>query len=656
MRRLLSFFMVLSATLAVVAGPAPWSEADTFTTHDRVVSDFPRPGTPQVRDGTVLAVAKVGDMIVVGGNFTTVRDPSGTDLVRNYLFAFNVVTNQVSTTFVPVLNAVVETLAPAPGGQSVFVGGRFTDVSGTRIRGVAKLDIASGQPMAGFTGNVANRSVYDMVVVANRLFIACNFNKARGQDRSILAALDATTGAVDPNVNFVFSEPLSTSQTMGVLSMDKIDVTPDGSRLVVVGNFSKVDGQQRYRVAMLDTGSAPARLADWSTTRYQAQCRALKWPQYLRDMEVSPDGSYFVIGTTGAYFAPGGNNPLCDTAARWETFATGSNLQPTWVDYTGGDTLYGVAITGHAVYVGGHPRWLNNPFAADRAGPGAVPRMGIAALDPLNGLPLTWDPGRNPRGRGTYELLPTNDGLWVGQDTSYIGGVYRGRLALMPLAGGTAIPPSVVGRLPNHLYAAGTLRPGSPSSGTDLVRRWFDGKTTGEPTALGSTGEDWSTARGTFMVSGKLYSGSSDGKFYVRTFDGATVGPRTEVNLYGLTSSHFPLANVTGMFFDAQRHRIYYTVAGNARLLYRYFTPESQIVGAETYVASGSGWLLVAGMTLASDNLYVATTDGSLRKISFAGGTPATSPGNVAPFSGPTIDGIDWAARGLFVPSFQADR
>jgi hypothetical protein len=34
--------------------------------------------------------------------------------------------------------------------------------------------------------------------------------------------------------------------------------------------------------------------------------------------------------------------------------------------------------------------------------------------------------------------------------------------------------------------------------------------------------------------------------------------------------------------------RLYYTLSGDARLYYRWFTPESGILGADTFVASGA--------------------------------------------------------------------
>jgi len=44
-----------------------------------------------------------------------------------------------------------------------------------------------------------------------------------------------------------------------------------------------------------------------------------------------------------------------------------------------------------------------------------------------------------------------------------------------------------------------------------------------------ATGVDWSTVRGAFAVSGRLYTGHADGTMAVRTFDGAAAGPAIPV-------------------------------------------------------------------------------------------------------------------------------
>src|SRR5690606_34907071 len=85
---------------------------------------------------------------------------------------------------------------------------------------------------------------------------------------------------------------------------------------------------------------------------------------------------------------------------------------------------------------------------------------------------------------------------------------------------------------------------------------------------------------------------------------------------------------------------------------YRYFTPESLVVGAQRLTASASitgvDFSRVAGMFLVGDQLYFASSsDGILRRVSFRDGAPV--PGTVRPVSGPTIDGLDWRSRAIFV-------
>ena len=228
-------------------------------------------------------------------------------------------------------------------------------------------------------------------------------------------------------------------------------MSPDGATLVAVGNFTTVAGQAREQMAMLTLAGQTATLSSWSTQRFVMQC-ASKFDTYIRDVDIDPTGTYVAVGTTGAFFGGVGSNTLCDSVSRWELGRTGAGQQPTWVDYAGGDTTWSVTTTGTAIYTGGHYRWYNNPYAGDTVGPGTIKRKAIAALDPVNGLPLSWNPGRSP-GEGVFIMLSTPEGLWVGHDTNNIGHEYHPRLALFPIDGGPRSRRPTVATLPGELYS-----------------------------------------------------------------------------------------------------------------------------------------------------------------------------------------------------------
>ena len=98
---------------------------------------------------------------------------------------------------------------------------------------------------------------------------------------------------------------------------------------------------------------------------------------------------------------------------------------------------------------------------------------------------------------GAFALVATAQGLWIGSDTDRIGRYeYHGRIAFMPLAGGTPVPESRVGTLLGDLFRLGT-------DGA-TTRRAFDGTTLGAPSTVttGSTGRpseapSWSAAAST---------------------------------------------------------------------------------------------------------------------------------------------------------------
>lgn len=465
----------LAALVLVVTGVfalAGQASAERLT-QDRLVSPDPVNWSPNILDGTVFAIEQIGDKVIVGGNFTQVKEVgNSTAFARANILAFNATTGKIDTAFVPKLDKTVYDLQAAPDGKSVYAAGLFNNVNGVAQKGVARLNVSNGATVTTFKPPLVDGMVRTIGLSKERLFIGGSFAKIANQSHPALAALDATSGKltdfVDLNVGGLHNG--------GTTKVWQFAISPDAAKLAVIGNFTQMDGKTRDQFAMLDLTGDKAAVANYYTKAFEAQCtRSVE--TYLRDVEFSPDGDYFVIVSTGAYYA----NTLCDTASRWKTDQSGTDLKPTWVNHTGGDTLSAVAITGAAVYVGGHNRWLNNPFCADRACQGAVSRPGIAALNPVNGIPYAWNPTRD-RGHAVEDIVPTSDGLWFGADTDQVGGEYHAKIAKFPLAGGKEIPKNNTGKLPGDVFMAG----GSADNNVD--KRHFDGTTAGAATSVPNGG------------------------------------------------------------------------------------------------------------------------------------------------------------------------
>lgn len=450
MRRYIAVFagvlMVVGAGLAVPN--AATASDQTLTT---VVRSTPVNYTPNVLDGTVFSIAQAGNMIVLGGQFTQVQASTGGPVLsRNNIVAFNKDTGAISTTFAPQFNATVRSVVAAADGNSVYVGGQFGTLNGASVTKVTRLAISNGAKVAGFNPGLVNAVVHDMKLVGTRLFIAGEFTAIGNTPRTSLAELDPATGALRANVNVNFAG----THLGGTTFVHKFDVSPNGATMVVTGNFRTMDGLDRVQVGMIDLTTNPVTVKNWATDQWKPNCYS-SFAYYLNDLDFSPDGSFFVLGSMGGY----GSGPpsLCDSMSRWETSASGAAVTPTWVDYTGGDSIYALENTGSTVYFGGHNRWVNNPSAADAAGQGAVEREGIGALNTVNGMPIDWNPGRD-RGRGVFDMMATSQGLWVGSDTDRIARyLYRARIAMFPLAGGTTIPTASAPALPVDVMQSGAL-------------------------------------------------------------------------------------------------------------------------------------------------------------------------------------------------------
>lgn len=634
LRPSLALAVLLAVTASLLAAVSTTATAGTDTLHSVLVDEDPVNWTPNLTGDRVVAIDTASGVVAAGGKFTAARVVNGTDQPYDNFVLFDEDSGALRAA--PSFDKEVHAVEAAADGQSFYVGGRFNNVNGEKRSGLARVAL-DGTVMESFDVEV-DWAVYDLALVGGTLYVGGNFNKvfdASGvHNRDGLVAVDAATGAVQ-SWNPTVTDPRSTSRTTGARSVDKLDATPNGAKLVMIGNFSKVDGHTRDQVAMFDLAGGTPTVADWYAEGFAPQCRATKWPMWIRDMDVAPTGDHVVFGTTGAYGSPTGSQRLCDTVSRYELTETGT-VEPTWLSYTGGDTTYGVAATGEVVYAGGHMRWMNNPWCGDRECAGAVDRYGITALDARTGVPLEWNPTRDPRGYGTYELIADDSGLWVGQDTARIGNEYHSLIAKLPTATGRTIarpaagdPDAGILLLDNSSTVDIADNAGAGVVGTTEVT--FDPRDVRAATTVGND----------LML-------ALDNDQLVLVGDSGT-STSTTIDLNGLNNGYFPVDSLTAMFFDEVTSTIFYTQSGSSSLRSRGYSPDSRVVEAlnKTVSTSGDGfsWNDTTGAWLDGSTLYVGRNDGTLDAITWDDGAPVA--GTMTTVGGPGVDGVDYDVRAL---------
>jgi hypothetical protein len=424
LRRGLPTFALAVLAVALIAPAGGNASIEQAT----VVSANPVNFTPNVEDDAVVsnaavhAIAQVGDTMFVGGSIHKVTNSTRTvTYTRSNFLAFSA-TNGAVQPMAPQFNGIVWALQRI-GTSALYVGGEFTQVNGVARRALVKLDAATGAVDPTFNPKITSGNVTEIRLVDGRLLVG-------GSLPGKLLALDPTTGANTGYLSLGITG--SVASNAGATRVYRFAVNPALDRLVAIGNFTSVAGQPRRHAFMVRLGSS-ATLSPWHPSALDLPCTSTGTPVYLRDVDFSPDGSYFVFVSAG--YVPRSSDigkALCDAAARFETADESSLAKPTWINYTGGDTLHSVAATGATVYVQGHQRWVDNPFGKDFAGPGAVSRPGIAALDPVSGKALSWNPTKT-RGVGGKDLKATSAGLWVGSDGNRFAGEFRAAIAFCPL-------------------------------------------------------------------------------------------------------------------------------------------------------------------------------------------------------------------------------
>jgi len=136
----------------------------------------------------VLTLAVNGTTVYAGGIFTSIGGQS-----RGSLAAFDATTG-LATPWNPGVDGVEYpyVFALAVNGSTAYVGGTFRTIGGQNRSNLAALDATTGLATAWNPG--ANDAVRALEVSGTSVFVGGDFDVIAGQNRSRIAAVDATTG------------------------------------------------------------------------------------------------------------------------------------------------------------------------------------------------------------------------------------------------------------------------------------------------------------------------------------------------------------------------------------------------------------------------------------------------------------------------------
>ncbi len=358
----------LMVSAAILAGQAASGAA--FATATVASTPVPSDGA----DARVNAVARVGDRIYVGGEFTSVGGQP-----RAGLAALDAVTGRLITTWRADVTGSVQALAPSSDGTALYVGGDFTQISGVTRRHLAAVSTATGA-VAAWSPRAIGGPVLALAAAGGHVWVGGKFTSIGSVARPYLAAV-SSAGTLETGFD---------ARIDGAVW--DLALSPDLSRLYAGGAFHTVGGETRRHVAALDPATGGG--LGW---RPQLSCPVL-------GLAATSSEVYLACGGSAAQL---GNSVMAYSAS------SGAQL---WIQRTDGN-VQTVARLGDAVYAGGHFTKVNG-----------VARKKAAAFDAASGALQPWDPRPNTA-LGVKTLVADIDSLWMGGDFTTIRGISQPHLA-----------------------------------------------------------------------------------------------------------------------------------------------------------------------------------------------------------------------------------
>lgn len=340
-----------------------------------------------ITEGSIHSITAGGSYTVLQGNFNSIGSYQGNGVVidvatgtydpawpkfHGYVYTaisdnnggwFVAGTSNVnSTTYQRLVHVksdktIDETWSPTPNnfvtafaieGNTLYVGGAFTQIAGSARNRLAAFDITTGN-LLPWNPNVPSGRIETLTVSGGTVYVGGQFTEVGGQPRKNIAAINGTTGSVtswNPTVDGINS------------SVQTIKVS--GGLVYVGGFFTSAGGQSRRSIAALDitTGTATA----WNPN-----------PNNSVVTTIEMNGSTLFMG--GTFTTVGGISREYLAEVDLVTGAL-TSWDPNFDDAT----VYDLELSGTTLYVAGTFQTVNG-----------IDKEGLAAVSTVTGALLSWD-------------------------------------------------------------------------------------------------------------------------------------------------------------------------------------------------------------------------------------------------------------------------
>jgi hypothetical protein len=401
-------------------------------------SPTPASGTPHLLKKTspenmIRQIVQCGKVMYAVGRFSKIIW-NGKTYSRDNVFSFRATAPYTITSWNPGTNGKVNSIALSPNCGHAYIGGDFTTVHGTPADHLANVRTSNGTVVLSWLRQ-ANSSVNTLLLTPNgHLLVGGLFTTINGHtNHPYLASLNPSSGATQGYLSLRISGHYHFCDSTGRCAVHfatqiyNQQLSHSGNLVLEEGVFTSVGGKPRQQIFMLNLAASSVTVTGWTSPEWDGSKGNLPggYPYqcffdesfYIRSAAWSANDSTIYLGTTG--YHPWNSQSisrigLCDATSAFP--ATQTSVKHQWINYTGCDSLYAAAADSSAVYVGGHPRWLNNPRGCNGAGPGAISYRGMQAMHPDSGTPVL-----TPSGKARYsmsranadDMLVTPAGLWI---------------------------------------------------------------------------------------------------------------------------------------------------------------------------------------------------------------------------------------------------